>query len=358
MKVLVGTTEICGWVSLLQKELNKLGHDCHTLVKSRNALYSEAAYTYDVTKLQLGKKISGGVLQSPVHRVNRIISTAYLRSFVRRFASRYDIVIYIWDTILPNFEDVKIFKEHGAKIIFWFTGSDIRTFRNFSNTFDVSHWKFSDYWTKEDISRKQKYVDVAETYGDLIYSVPDQAGLQRRPYYHLQIPIDLSNFTFKNNRSVVPNVLHLPSDPSKKGTDVIESAIKALQNEGIEMKFHSYRNLDHKVIPAILQEMDIVVDQIVFHGPGVLGCEAMASGCAVATRFLEPSAAVFKPPVWNIDADTIKPKLRQLFNDAGLRQRLIEDGRAYIETHNDSALVVRKMIENLSYPQQPDYIPA
>jgi hypothetical protein len=96
----------------------------------------------------------------------------------------------------------------------------------------------------------------------------------------------------------------------------------------------------------------------VFHGPGVLGCEAMASGCAVATRFLESSAEDFRPPVWNIDADTIKPKLRQLFADADLRQRLITDGRAYIETHNDSVLVVRNMIENLSYPQPPDYTPA
>jgi hypothetical protein len=358
MRVLVGTSEICGWISLLQKELNKLGHDCHTLVKARNALYSSAAYTYDVTKLPLSKILTSGVLQSRGGKLNRIIRTAYLKSFVRRFASRYDLVIYIWDTLLPDFEDVKIFKEHGAKIIFWFTGSDVRTFRHFSNTYDVSQWNFPDSWKKEDETKKKQYVDVAEKYGDLIYSVPDQAGLQKRPYYHLQIPIDLSSFTFKNNRSQIPNVLHLPSDPWKKGTDVIEGAITELQKEGIEFRFHSYRNLDHKVIPAILQEMDILVDEIVFHGPGVLGCEAMASGCAVATRFLESSAEVFSPPVWNIDAVTIKGKLRQLFTDAGIRQALIEDGRAYIERNNDSALVVRNMIANLTYPQQPDYTPA
>ena len=268
---------------------------------------------------------------------------------------KYDLVIYLWETVLPTFSDVKMFKEDGAKIIFLFAGSDIRTFSMFSKIYDVSHWKFPDYWVKEDITGKEKYVEVAEKYADIIYSVPDQAGLQSKPYYHLQIPIELSKFVFTNNRRKIPNVLHLPSDPWKKGTDVIEKAINELITEGVNINFFSYRNLKHDEVPLLLQNMDIVVDQVVFHGPAVLSFEAMASGCAVATRYFEASPACFRPPVWSIDAYNIKGRLAELFNDFELQQRLIVEGRRYVEEHNNSVKVTSDILENLKNPKSPDY---
>ena len=332
MRILIGTYEICGWMSLFQKEFNTLGHHCETLVKTKNYFFTSSEYTYDASRYHIRLKTGNRYIK----RINDFISSSYLNWFLRRASKKYDLVIYLWETVLPTFRDVKMFKEDGAKIIFLFAGSDIRTFSMFSKIYDVSHWKFPDYWVKEDMTGKKKYVEVAEKYADIIYSVPDQAGLQSKPYYHLQIPIELSKFVFTNNRRKIPNVLHLPSDPWKKGTDVIEKAINELITEGVNINFFSYRNLRHDEVPLLLQNMDIVVDQVVFHGPAVLSFEAMASGCAVATRYFEASPACFRPPVWSIDAYNIKSRLAELFNDFELQQRLIVEGRRYVEEHNNS----------------------
>ena len=351
MRILIGTYEICGWVSLFQKEFTNLGHHCETLVKTKNYFYSNNKYTYNASRYHIKFKTRNRFIS----RINNLITRSYLNWFQKRSINNYDVVIYIWDTISPTHSDVKMFSDNGAKIIFLFTGSDIRTFSLFSQAYNVSHWEFPDYWVKENLALKKRYVETAEEFASLIYSVPDQSGLQKRPYYHLQIPIDLSRFVFKNNGRKIPNVLHLPSDPWKKGTDIIERTINELISEGARINFFNYRNVKHDDIPALLQDMDILVDEIVFHGPGVLSFEAMASGCAVATRYIEFSPACFRPPVWNINADNIKNKLAQLFSDFDLQQRLIVDGRKFVEQNNPSDKVAEDILKNLANPGPPDY---
>ena len=351
MRILIGTYEICGWVSLFHKEFTSLGHHCETLVKTKNNFYSSFEYTYNASRYHIKFKLGNKF----VLRINNFISRSYLSWFLKRSLKKFDVVIYIWDTILPTLADVELFSKNGAKIIFLFAGSDIRTFSLFSQAYDVSQWKFPDYWVKENTSRKKMYVETAEKFASLIYSVPDQAGLQKRPYFHLQIPIDLSRFVFKNNYRKVPNVLHLPSDPWKKGTNIIEKTINELVSEGVKINFLSRRDIKHHEMPSLLQDVDILVDEIVFHGPGVLGFEAMASGCAVATRYIESSPACFRPPIWNINADNIKNKLAKLFSDFDLQQRLIVDGRKYVEQNNHSVKVAEDILKNLANPNPPDY---
>lgn len=355
MRILVGTYEICGWVSLFQKTLTRLGHQCDSLVKIRHPFYSSSKYTYNASRYHVPFKFKNERLRSIVQKINDRITNRYLLEFVKKNKAKYDLIIFIWDTILPSFADLEIFQRNNTKIIFLFAGTDVRSHSHFINSFDASQWEFPDYWVNENIAHKKSYVEVAEKFADLIYSVPDQAGLQKRPYYHLQIPIDLSNFTFRNNKRRVPKVIHLPSDPWKKGTDVIEKAIKELISEGVQINFFSYRNIDHNNMPELLQDTDILVDEIVFHGPGVLSFEAMASGCAVATRYLESSPASFRPPVWNINAENIKNKLEILFSNYELQQKLIVEGRKFVEQHNNALVVAQNMLNNLSNPTTPDY---
>lgn len=351
MRILIGTHEICGWISLFQKEFNRLGHQCESLVKAKNYFYSSSDYTYNASRYHIKLKWRNKYITW----INDFITRSYLSWFLKKYSKKYDLVIYLWETVLPTFSDVKVFRENGAKIIFLFAGSDIRTFSLFSKAYDVSHWNFPDYWVREDSTTKKMYVEVAEKYADLIYSVPDQAGLQSKPYYHLQIPIDLSKFIYINNCRKIPNVLHLPSDPWKKGTDIIERTIEELISEGVKLNFFSYRNVKHDEVPTLLQNMDILVDQIVFHGPAVLSFEAMAAGCAVATKYFDASPDCFRPPVWSIDAYNIKSRLAELFSDFELQQKLIVEGRRYVEKHNNSGKVTADILENLNNPKTPDY---
>jgi hypothetical protein len=276
---------------------------------------------------------------------------------VRWAKSNFDLVIFFWRSFYADSSDVKIFHDAGIKIVFYFVGSDVRDLRTFIDEFGITEWTFPDFYFSDDRGQKLKYIQEAEKYAAAIFSVPDQAGLQRRPYYHLQIPIDLSKFVFRERDSVIPDVIHIPSDPWKKGTDIIEKTLYELKEEGIKFDYRVLHNISNEEVLIELMKADILVDEIVFHGPGVLSFEAMACGCIVATKYLEESPACFKPPVCNINAKNIKEKLRVLLMDYDLQQKLILSGREYIQLNNASDKVVQSLLNNLDTNLSFDYDP-
>ncbi|MBK8774890.1 MAG: glycosyltransferase family 1 protein, partial [Chitinophagaceae bacterium] len=144
-----------------------------------------------------------------------------------------------------------------------------------------------------------------------------------------------------------------------KGTDIIEATLEKLSKEGIEFEFISVRNMPNKELLKLLSQADILIDEIVFNGPGALSFEGMLSGCAVATRYIEDSPEVFRPPVWNINAGNIYYKLKKLLTDRDLRIRVAEEGREIgAVANNDVYYIVKGMLADLEFSRPYDYIPA
>jgi hypothetical protein len=198
----------------------------------------------------------------------------------------------------------------------------------------------------------------AEKYADLIYSVPDQMGLAIASYNHLWIPIDTSKFFFKNNKRRVPKVIHIPSEPYLKGSDVIMKSLSELKEEGLKFEIEYKSKIPHNEVKKLLEEADILVDEIIFHGPGVLGLEAMASGCAVATNHLTEYSTVFNPPVWSVNKSNIKEKLRVLIENYELRQELINSGVNFVKEFNNPNKIVNDILRNLeNVSLKKDYTP-
>jgi hypothetical protein len=356
MKILIGSVEICGWIALFQKEFKNLGFDCTSIIEQRNFFFQNESYSL-VLEDKYIKETKSNTLNKIIRKTNKVIRLFFLFYYVYNPPKKYDLVVYLWNTFDVNHIDVTYLVKKGSKTIFLFAGSEIRSFIHFSKEYNVTEWSFPVSWYQENVSAKKNYISIAENNSKNIYSVPDQAGLQKKPYYHFQIPIDIKKYKFVNNRRKVPKVLHLPSDPWKKGSDIIEQIINELIQENIPINFLSLRNIPNEEVIPLLSDVDILVDEIVFHGPGVLAFEAMASGCVVATRYIENSPICFKPPICNIDAQNIKQKLKDLFLDYDLQQKLIIEGRKYIEQNNNSMLVIKSMINNLTNPKEPDYFP-
>ena len=357
MKIFVGTTEICGWVNLFRDEFKNQGHQCKSFVFERNRFYANKGYDFVLSDYFIKRKIGISVIDRIASLINKCIRKIVLFFLIKYIGNRYDAILIVWNSFLPNNKDLEYFKSKGLSIIVLFVGSDIRHFQTFKLKYDVSQWNFPDYWTTAEVSHYNNYIENVEKYADLIYSVPDQAGLQKKPYYHLQIPIDIENISFKNNKRKVPKILHLPSEPWKKGTDIIEKALLELQKEGVLFEFISKREMLNSEVLSLLQDIDILVDEIVFHGPGVLSFEAMASGCVVATRSLVDNPSTFQPPVLSINASNIKEKLRALILNYNLQQELIIKGREYVEKHNAKSVVVKNMISDLTTKREFDYFP-
>jgi glycosyltransferase involved in cell wall biosynthesis len=61
------------------------------------------------------------------------------------------------------------------------------------------------------------------------------------------------------------------------------------------MKLHPFLwNISNKEVRKLLTDADILLDELYMHGPGMIGIEAMASGCCVVAKYLEGSPLCFR----------------------------------------------------------------
>ena len=362
MKILIGTHEIAGWIQSYKTGFELNGHQVTTAVFEQAGFYN---YQYDYNLNEYyhkGRHKKAGIKSHHyLERVKRKIKNrnadSNYRKFITRLIDEHDIIVVMWSSFRLNYFEYQYIREKKKKFVCLFVGSDARYFRAFKNEFDVSQWSFNNTMLHNNPAYHLKLIRNAEKYADIIYSVPDQAGLQLRPYHHLQVPVLNSNIIFQNNKRDIPVVVHAPSIPYKKGTDIIENTLQQLKEEGVQFEFVSLRNMANKELMNVLNKADILIDEIVYHGPGALSFEAMLSGCAVATRCMLNSPVSFMPPVWHIDAYNIHDRLRHLFTDKNLRNKLIEDGREYAMQHNTAEIVTKGILADLDAQKKYDYYP-
>jgi glycosyltransferase involved in cell wall biosynthesis len=359
MRILLGAYDVAGWMTNLRIGFEKLGHTVTTTTVEKHDFY-QYEYSYYLQD-HWPKKVP----TIPKHRILRRVKRKLeyrreydnYKKFVYRLIDEHDILIIVSTPLLKNGEEYQYAKLRNKPVISLFTGSDARYFNSFYQGFDISQWSFPEAFTNTDIEVSLKYIRIAEKYSDLVYSLPDQAGLQLRPYHHLQVPVNTSIIKPASQKEAVLKVLHAPSMPYKKGTDIIEATLEKLRSEGVNFDFITVRNMPHRELLDLLSTVDIVVDEIVYHGPGVLSFEAMCSGCVAATRYLENSPPVFRPPVWPIDAKSIYSQLKKLLTDTELVKKLKEKSLEYSHSNNSAEAVAGSLLNDLDSKRAPDYFP-
>ena len=370
-KIIIGCHEICGWIALLSKEFEKSGFEVITIspstkyYKNQNYTLNKDHLARDYFILRTKSKKIGAL----IHFCYAILRTIfkflirkdiYNRLYIHACSYLYkyaDIYIHIWDGVEPNDNDLPKFKNNGTKIVSWFVGDDIRFYPAAINEFEINNPYFLEY-NKHEIYTPMRKLRLHEKFSDAIFSVPDQSSLALRPYFHLQIPIDLSKYTFKNTGNDIPLIVHIPSAPLLKGTPVFEKVINELFKEGLQFNFKYIIDIPNEEVRKILTEADILLDELYMHGPGMLGMEAMASGCCVVVKHLEASPNCFKPPVVSVTIKTLKDKLRELILNKKLREDLIIKGRSYVEENNKASDVCKLILEKIdscNYDYYPSY---
>lgn len=121
---------------------------------------------------------------------------------------------------------------------------------------------------------------MAEWFGSTVFTTFEQATFLAKPAHQFQVPVPaLALVPTPTPRR--PRLLHAPSDPLVKRTDLVLRVVEHLKNEGLDFEFLHLSNQPNAAILAALRETDLVIDQpnLLF---GVLAREAMAAGVAVA----------------------------------------------------------------------------
>jgi hypothetical protein len=176
------------------------------------------------------------------------------------------------------------------------------------------------------------------------------------------IPLDLSQFKFNVPGRNKPLILHAPSVPEAKGTDVVLTAIKELEQEGLQFDFRFIKNMPNSELLELLSESDIVIDELYSATVGGLSAEAMATGNAVLVRYMADYCQVPENcPAINVNKFTLKDNLRKIILDVELRKELANRGRPYVENANDHIKICKDLLnwlaqkDNLNYDFHPTF---
>jgi hypothetical protein len=361
MKVFLGTEEIASVLFGLAEGFRSLGHETTTYVSQRNKLYYD---DYDIEKgtplnnlIEYTTKNYPPLLKRISSKIDRMITPHWLDLQTASLITHHDVFVFIWRPWRPEWSVFSRIKAAGKYIICVHLGTDVRDAEAFSQEFNVEDVRSWDDNYHGDLNERVKKLRHHELYADSIYSVPDQAGLAVRPYNHMHLPLSCRRrIEFFVPERDVPVIVHAPTNISIKGTDIILSTMHRLREEGYKFELKLLQNLPN---PALLQELtnaDILVDELVLHGPGMLGVEAMAAGCAVATKTLDSHKDIYNPPVYGIEPQTIYERLRALLENKKYRIELARSGFKFVREHNNPSVIADNMLKRLFDPQA-DYLP-
>ena len=224
-----------------------------------------------------------------VHFIIRIFYGPILLGYLANTSTHF---FYIWSTgfLFNRDKEFAFLKSKNKKLVCLFVGDDIRSLKLTieyakNNKFDT----YANYYTN---SANQKYEDdkielakSADKYADLIFNAKiDQISYLKSKQYGWTYTYDKKKFfrdDTKFDKLQNIKILHSPSNPIAKGTQLVRAAIKKLELEGYKFEYIELVNVPNDVVLEHLKSAHIVLNQFYAFAPGLYGIESMANHTAV-----------------------------------------------------------------------------
>lgn len=131
-----------------------------------------------------------------------------------------------------------------------------------------------------------------------------------------------------------PVFLHLPSrrKPAIKGTDIIDPVLRHLDRKGI-IEYRSPEFAPHSLVPSLVRDADVVVEQILAGSYGVAAVEAMAAGRLVLGNVGNRTRALMDddPPIVDVTPETLEEVSLQIARSPELFVRAAELGPLFVD---------------------------
>lgn len=361
MRIFLGMSEIAGMMTFISRGFKECGHEVTTCTDNFGSTFYNYHYDIVINDLPFKNISSNRVVKKIQQKVNDAAEFNKRKMVFRRHRDRHDVYIFMWNGFYRNnVQDYLYLKNNGKKIISLFLGSDVRHVSAFTQEYNLDTTTWENWFHSTDLNEQLFRLRKAELFSDAIYSVPDQAGLAIRPYHKIYIPFDLKPFNFHIPGRAVPKIVHIPSRSGIKGTSFILKTVNELKDEGLSLEFEFLTHLPNKEVINKLSDADILVDELFLHGPGTLSLEAIACGCAVATKTMKDE--IFDSVLCNVDFDNLKEKLRKLITDIEFRRSVVVKSYDVIKHINDPVRIVNDFLDKIRETGQDmtayDYYPA
>jgi len=152
-------------------------------------------------------------------------------------------------------------------------------------------------------------------------------------------------------------IVHAPSDPKTKGTDLIMAALDRLASR-YQFELILVQGLPHAEAMELYRSADLAIDQILFGWYGGFAVELMAMGKPVAAFIREedreyvPSQMWEQLPILRLDPSHLERDLSRILEAPEL---LIEYGKRseeFVRRWHDPGKIARGMIELYEHPEK------
>jgi hypothetical protein len=287
-----------------------------------------------------------------------------------RLATRARGFIYVGaDGFLPAGLDDRVAEfsflaRRGKLIVCLFTGTDIRSPKLMQELEEqlgepnIATWLRAvapGYDSTAYDEAKRRVGAVASRFADLVITAAvDQRGYLDVPtepfrYFHPDAEVldDLSKFDAPERITVV----HAPSSPVIKGTQLVRAAVSALRAEGYDFEYVELTGVANSVVRENLLRAHIVLNEFYAYVPGVFAVEAMAAGCAVITRAdetIETDLPTGSNAAWFVTRHSeVERHLRRLLDDHSLARAYAERGRDWVRQNAVASVTGKAMQERL-----------
>jgi glycosyltransferase involved in cell wall biosynthesis len=337
MKVLIGPLNVASQPYYLARALRERGVDATCLT------YGDHAFGYKTDWVR-------AIPKAPDERAKMFIDTVK-----ETLEANFDIYHLFQKSLFfsypsSNYDklhgfDVPLLKARGCRVAYRFTGWEVfdRQLELDKNPYSAYRHGWEGGFSDE---LKAEYLDFLREYVD-DFMVTDPLMQQHCPEAKI-VPRILPMADFDEvgiERTDKPLIVHAPSNVAYKGSKFVLEALEALRDEGVQFEL---KLLDRAPFVEALEwykRADIVIDQMLIGWYGVLAMEAMALGKPVAA-YMRPDVADApgEIPVWNMNLDTIKDRLRTLIQDTDLRMSLAARSRDYVQrTHSEDVVIPKLM---------------
>lgn len=331
-RILICPHEIGGQMQLMAQELRRRGYYA-----------TSASYSQD----WLGHVND---ISIDLNRISRV--RVQLRKFLFTIwaADQYDIFHFFWGTSLFGLRwfphlDLRLLRLLGKRIFVHYRGLDI---------VDLAYIDYlraktaGDPVTEPPMSRPDQMRSLClwRRYANrLLVSEPDLLRIVPEAEM-VQQAIDLEYW--KPTSESAPKrlggpirILHAPTLRRKKGTEFVEQSISDLIQQGYKVELVLVEKTPASQVKALYESCDLAIDQVLYGWHGKFSAELMALGKPVVC-YLDDELVKYRPelPIVNATPTNLTEKLKELVENAQLRQDLAQRGQAYVRKYHDVRSII------------------
>jgi hypothetical protein len=366
-RVFIGLTEIAGYGANLRAGLRELGVSADLLDLQPGTF----AFGDDVppSRLMHGlQRVSRARLATPPRSARRRaleIAQILLSPFVLAQAlRRYDIFVFLFDTSFLRQRELPLLRLCRKRIVYVFCGSDDRPTYLDGGVMGSTRVPSIDACIAN-VRAKKRMLRRVERHAHVILTNPSHGLLHERAFVSfptIGIPRAV-NEEPTSERSGPLRILHAPSHPVAKGTDVIRATLDRLREQGHDFEYDELQGVPNAVVKERLKNCDFVVDQVWGDTPmaglaadaAMFGRPTIVSGYAWDELRLVLPEEAFAPSEL-CSPETLEDAIVRLLTDDEHRIALGARARAFVEGRWSATAVAQRLLDLLDGPAPAEWI--